>query len=147
MRFDFFTFWALGSLVVLAALLASCTPPETEYVAVRETLKRGCEPAGFPTTYDAEIQKAWVGHGPMELKHRHCGFRAQLAAESSLNPEADSGHAKGVSQTTEAASQDCRSAGLVGVRVNPKFSIACGAWLLSVCFRVLAFLRCLSIGE
>ena len=90
-----------------------------------------CRAAGFPPTFDALIRRAWLKHGGGEWAQYHCGWRAQIAAESSMRPEARSrAGAEGLAQTMASAATDCRRAGLIGARPDPKFSVFCGAWIM-----------------
>ena len=88
----------------------------------------GCKDIGFPQTYDAIIDSAYKKHFPNALLDRPCLLRAQLAKESSLNPEADSSHALGIGQQIPAVADECRSGGLIGTRVDPRFSANCAAY-------------------
>ena len=90
-----------------------------------------CLPAGFTQQFDGAIRAAWLKHIGARLAHRHCGWRGQVMMESSGRPGAvSSAGAAGLAQIMPAAALDCRGAGLVGERVNPRFSLACGAWLM-----------------
>lgn len=90
-----------------------------------------CEALGYSQKYDRLIYEAWKRHAPIELLHRHCNFRAQIAAESSMNPNAvSSAGATGLGQIMETTAKDCYSAGLFGDRVNPRFSLSCSAWIM-----------------
>ena len=137
--------WVYTIGLVLPYLLfsSSCDirrvpPPESIEEEVKDTspsptdrIKQDPLPAGFPTKYDGLIKRAWLKHLPLEWGHRHFGFRANLAVESSLRTEVESSAgAVGIGQQIPGSASDCRKMGKIkGRRKDVRFSTNCSAWL------------------
>ena len=132
-------------LLLLCVVLAPAAPAhpidadkQVQPVAQQERAGRvpdRCLPAGFPTRFDDLIRRAWLKHNKSDRAPFWCGFRAQLAKESSLGARGvdirSHADAVGIGQLLSSAAKDCRGGGLIGKRVNPQFNISCSAWIMN----------------
>ena len=129
---------AAGLIVALAAVCPAIAhdidrpvAPAAAAAPIGTHPSEPCRAAGYPTRHDRLIRRAWLKHGGARWAHRHCGWRAQLMAESSGDPDAESAaDAVGLGQQIPAAAADCRAAGLKGSRREARWSAHCGAWLM-----------------
>ena len=155
---------ALAALFLYGAWghpIESIGAPEAPRGRFSKTIPGTCNPAGFPTTHDAMIRKAWVKHAPIEWQPYHCEFRAQICLESSCRytNRRSTADAIGLGQQIESAAKDCRvQGGLQGRRQDAEFSLMCAAWLMErngriwisprseLCRRVLARISYVSGG-
>lgn len=133
--------WLAGGLcwlfmTVFAAVVAhphpALSPPVATSVETVPSYTGPCLPAGYPQRYDRIIRIAWYRHAGARFADRHCRFRALLARESSLRPEARShADAVGLGQIVRAAQTDCERVGLRGRRTDARWNATCSAWLIA----------------
>lgn len=94
-----------------------------------------CSAAGYGRRYDHQIRAAVRRYWPPESHHLHCRYRAQLAAESSLDPRAVSPvGARGLAQFMPATwAQACRAMGWPAAASphDARRAIKAGAWYLA----------------
>ena len=96
-----------------------------------------CAGGPFPTALDRAIESAQAKHYPPELiAERPCAWKAQLAQESSLNPDtcdrANSAGARCLAQIVPGTADRIeRATGLRGTRSDVHAAIKGGAWLMA----------------
>ena len=115
------------AIVIVGMLTLGCGDvPKRMKVAHDST--RECKSLGFPTKYDGLIKKAWLSNGPKALRHRNCLLRAQIAKESSIRADADSGHAYGLGQQIPAVEKRMPTRRIYRLSGQSQFAVNCAAW-------------------
>ena len=123
----------LVAALVPLLLVAGCGDEED----VRTGPEPICLDAGFPTTHDADIEIAVRKHWPAVWQGPRyvCLYRAQLAAESSLDirtcERANSAGARCLAQLIPSTATEAADAGIHLSRVHAEASIMAGAWYMA----------------